>query len=466
MAYAQALQYWMEKSNLPMLGQPCLLVGSILKLREVMEPYVSFDDTILDGVAPPEGFLEDQPEATIPQSAQPASTDLQLKRPLWKKLPPIGRSLEEPSTPQTLCEEQITRVDASQTRFPGWREVLYPTRPVTAGGQAPPVPHESRQRPHSQSSGGRRAWCQRAEQHQQVEGTRQESSSPPRPLEAAQEVAPHPSFKEVTACLQRDPSPATAFKVPPEPLQLEVTIEPAVAMMCTSCIVQDEAMGIIYMEMSLPLWGEWPLGIPTWQPKPKTHHRGHYQPPLKDRLMTTFGQKDCGAIQWEQSQVLFQLQGFVILVDTPWQLIASAHWGAQLVTCISTRTCLAMTHTSFSMLWWTPTMAGSPPSALWVAPKITPSRMDHTASGPRWVVIWLSMSAMVLSHPFWYSNQKLNFARAPTHWWPVVSKLGVVIIYAKGLLSVLTRKGWYSNYSLKCSEMAHFSARNSSLVEW
>ena len=33
-AYAQALQYWVEKSNLPMLGQPHLLAGSILKLRE------------------------------------------------------------------------------------------------------------------------------------------------------------------------------------------------------------------------------------------------------------------------------------------------------------------------------------------------------------------------------------------------------------------------------------------------
>ena len=51
--YAQALQFWAEKSNLPTLGQPCVLVGSVLELRKVMESYISFfDGAVLDGVAP------------------------------------------------------------------------------------------------------------------------------------------------------------------------------------------------------------------------------------------------------------------------------------------------------------------------------------------------------------------------------------------------------------------------------
>ena len=138
---------------------------------------------------------------------------------------------------------------------------------------------------------------------------------------------------------------------------------------------------------------------------------------------------------------------------------------AQSVTCISTRTHPAVTCTSFSRLWSPSTMAGSYPLALWVALKTTPSRTDHRAFVLRQVVIWLSTSATVLSRPFWYSNWKSNFARAPTHWWLVASKLGVVIIYVKGLLSVLTRKGWYNKYSLKFSKMAYFNARNSSFVE-
>ena len=95
----------------------------------------------------------------------------------------------------------------------------------------------------------------------------------------------------------------------------------------------------------------------------------------------------------------------------------SSLWAvAQLGTGISTKTHPAATCTSFSMLWSPSTMAGSSPSALWVAPKVTPSRMDCTASRPRQVVIQLSTSAPVLSYPFWYSNWKLNFTRAPTHW--------------------------------------------------
>ena len=38
-AYAQALQFWAEKANLPTQGQPHLLVGSVLELRKEMKHY-------------------------------------------------------------------------------------------------------------------------------------------------------------------------------------------------------------------------------------------------------------------------------------------------------------------------------------------------------------------------------------------------------------------------------------------
>ena len=161
---------------------------------------------------------------------------------------PIGGPLEEPSTPQTPCEEQTTRVEASSIQFLGWREVLHPSRQVTTSRQAPLVSNELRQRPHSQSLGGRKAQHQRVEKHQQAEETRQESASSPKPLEAVQKVALPPGFKEVMACLQRHPWPEIALEAPLEPLQLEIPIELAIATMCASCIVQDEAMGITYMD--------------------------------------------------------------------------------------------------------------------------------------------------------------------------------------------------------------------------
>ena len=73
MAYAQALQFWAEKANPPSQGQPHLLVGSVLDLRETMKCYVSFPDkTIFSGIAIPEGPLTTQSEDTAPNNTQPA----------------------------------------------------------------------------------------------------------------------------------------------------------------------------------------------------------------------------------------------------------------------------------------------------------------------------------------------------------------------------------------------------------
>ena len=93
-AYAQALQYWAEKALLPMPGQPFLLVRSVLKLREMMEGYISFsDDTILDGVALPEGFIKDQTELTISRDALPTFTDVPTEEVTVEEQLPSGGPL-------------------------------------------------------------------------------------------------------------------------------------------------------------------------------------------------------------------------------------------------------------------------------------------------------------------------------------------------------------------------------------
>ena len=87
------------------------------------------------------------------------------------------------------------------------------------------------------------------EEHLQVEWAEQDSVLPPGSLEPMQGVALPLGFKEVMVCLQRDSLPATAFKAPLEPVQPEVMVKPKVAIVCTSRIVQDDAMGITYMDM-------------------------------------------------------------------------------------------------------------------------------------------------------------------------------------------------------------------------
>ena len=121
----------------------------------------------------------------------------------------------------------------------------------------------------------------------------------------------------------------------------------------------------------------------------------------------------------------------------------SSLWAlTQLVTCISTNGWPAVMHTSCSEHWLPSTMAGSWTSALCAIPKATPLRMDFTVSGSSWVVTQLSTSSTVLLCPFWYSYSKLNHARAPTHWWPTASRLGVDIMYISRLLSICTTNDW------------------------
>ena len=81
----------------------------------------------------------------------------------------------------------------------------------------------------------------------QAEQAEWDSPSPesPGPIQVA---ALPPGFEEAMACLQGGPSPVTISEVPLEHLELEVMDEPAVATMCTSCIVQNKASGVTYMK--------------------------------------------------------------------------------------------------------------------------------------------------------------------------------------------------------------------------
>ena len=89
-SHAQGLQYWAEKSNPPMPGQPCLLVQCILELQETMEQYVSFsDDTVLDGMAPPEGFFEDRAKITIPGESPPIFTNVPIEGVAMEEVAPL-----------------------------------------------------------------------------------------------------------------------------------------------------------------------------------------------------------------------------------------------------------------------------------------------------------------------------------------------------------------------------------------
>ena len=230
-----------------MLGQPCLLVRSILKLWETMEWYVSFsNDIILDGVALLMGFLGNLTKLTFSGDAPPTFTNFPTEEVTMEEAAFIGGPPENLPVPQVL-HEKWAKVEVPLNQFPGWEKVLHPSKLVTATGQASLVFSTLRQRHCHRCSGARRAQCQRAEDHLQVKWAEQGSTSP-ESLEPMQVFTLPQGFEEVMACLQRDPSLATTFEVPLELMQLEAMVEPALAMVCASHIVQDKASGITYME--------------------------------------------------------------------------------------------------------------------------------------------------------------------------------------------------------------------------
>ena len=122
-AYAHALQFRVEKVNLPTEGKPCLLAGSVIELWEEMECYLSFSDKdMFKGIAPPEEASIIPPRELTPQSAQPM---------------PAGAPTKEPAVDMTV---ELTAEKRPPNKFPGWEKVLCPSRPVVAAREISPVP--------------------------------------------------------------------------------------------------------------------------------------------------------------------------------------------------------------------------------------------------------------------------------------------------------------------------------------
>ena len=65
-AYARALQHWVEEIDLPAGGRPHLLAESVKELREEVKCYLSFsDEEVFQGVALPKKE-DDQSLETLP----------------------------------------------------------------------------------------------------------------------------------------------------------------------------------------------------------------------------------------------------------------------------------------------------------------------------------------------------------------------------------------------------------------
>ena len=87
LAYAQALQYWAEKANLPTLGQPHLLARCVQELRWEMRSYITFmDGAVLEEMTPQQELLGRQTKEsslveTLPTPTLEELMDIQVGEP-------------------------------------------------------------------------------------------------------------------------------------------------------------------------------------------------------------------------------------------------------------------------------------------------------------------------------------------------------------------------------------------------
>ena len=224
-AYTWALQYWVEKADLPAGGGPCMLAESVKELWEEMRYCLSFSNKeVFKGIVPLEETSAIPTEEANPQSAgtTPASTP--------KKEATMGMA-KEPATE-----------GRPPNKFLAWEKVLHPTLPMVAAGQIPCL------------SKGPRLRKERIVQIPQTELLEvmtplQEIPSPTWQLEVIWQATLSPSFLGVTECLRRAQTPERVSEVSPDLLTIGVMLAPGVATMSTSHIVKDEVTGITYMDM-------------------------------------------------------------------------------------------------------------------------------------------------------------------------------------------------------------------------
>ena len=122
MAYARALQHWVEKTDLPAGGRPHLLAKSVKELREELGSYLSFsDEEVFKGLDLPEEMsLEEATHQSMSTHTQEGGAGVQATREL----------AGERRAPKVL----------------GWEKILCPSQPVMAAEKIPPLSRGPRPR--------------------------------------------------------------------------------------------------------------------------------------------------------------------------------------------------------------------------------------------------------------------------------------------------------------------------------
>ena len=216
-AYARALQHWVEQNNPPAGGEPHLLAKSILGLREEVKWYLSFTNKeVFWGVALPEKEEEDSPQ-----------TGISMDKTKIDRAP-------EPA------------LEGRAPKLLGWEKVLHPSWPVVATGDIPQPTKTPKQ------NVGSSQLSQMIPIKLLVSPLR--TPTPPQPSPSMQALAlvrpptpPH-GFSGVTACLHTPELVEVDLEAPVGAMAIGLVSTPGISSVSSSQIVKDKLMGITYMD--------------------------------------------------------------------------------------------------------------------------------------------------------------------------------------------------------------------------
>ena len=216
-AYARALQYWAEQNNPPARGEPCLLVRSVLELREEVRWYLSFtNEQVFWGVALPKEEEEESLQTPGPTNFPKA-----------------------PCLPEPAPERRAPK-------FVGWEKVLHLSQPVVAARDIPqPTRTPSLKVGSNQIS-------QMIPIKLPVSPLR--THPPPQPSPSTQALVlmqlltPPCGFLGVTACLHASELVEVELEAPVGIMPIGLLVAPGIASISSSHLVKDELMGVTYID--------------------------------------------------------------------------------------------------------------------------------------------------------------------------------------------------------------------------
>ena len=293
LAYAQALQYWAEKSNLPVPGEPHHLAMSIHELRWHIR-YTTFSDHDVF-----EGPAHKLPEAEVEETTQPNP----IEPPVADSPAVLATAPSEPenvsaaliATPATSEEESVALViipaalvdeladpatplktagnarSPTKSEYPRWVKV-HSSHMVASVGSIPCNPGDLRWCHHNHSSSQqKRAW-HLLEEEQQVlslpfNSALSGSSPEPAPQEeedlGAKPKVPPLGFQEIARSLTTGKFPKMEDDSPWTRVSHKLSVEPAVATVISTTMCQDQTMGAVYLSTITTSMGLMNLEAPS-----------------------------------------------------------------------------------------------------------------------------------------------------------------------------------------------------------